>query len=215
MLKHLLLTPILAALGAATLAAQTAQPNVSTIPVSAARSQPAPTIVQQVRVAPGQLGGRILDGRTRRPVAGHKFQVLDANGKTFGELTSTVEGTYTTPTLTKGNYTLQVREDLQLHLSVTDDATINTLDIVVPQGPAKKPNVQDPSKVPAAPGGAAPRMTLPPPAPAPIVPGLGVAAWAVIAGGTAAAAVAAPVIANNIQKTNERGVSPNGQGPNR
>lgn len=208
-MKHLLLTSLLATLGAAAVDAQTAQPNVSTIPAPAIRSQPAPTIVQQVRVAPGQLGGRILDAKTRLPVAGHKFQVLDANGKAFGELTSGVDGGYSTPALSKGNYTLQVRENLKLHLTVTDDASINTLDIVMPQSPAAKANPQDPSKVPAAPGGAAPK-TVPTPAPAPIVPGIGFAGWALIAGG-AATAVAAPVIANS-GSDNENPVSPSGLG---
>lgn len=207
-MKHLLLTSLLATLGAAAVVAQNAPSNISTIPAPAVRSQPAPTIVQQVRVAPGQLGGRILDGKTRTPVAGHKFQVLDANGKAFGELTSGADGGYTTPALSKGNYTLQVRDNLKLHLTVTDDATINTLDIVMPQGPATKPNAQDPSKIPAAPGGAAPKTL--PPTPAPIVPGIGFAGWALIAGG-AATAVAAPVIANS-GSDNENPVSPSGLG---
>lgn len=190
-MKHLLITSSLTVLCAVTAAAQS---NVAAAPASVSKAQPTPTpsIVQQVRVAPGQLGGHILNSTTRRPIAGHAFQLLDSNGTKVTDLTTSVEGTYTTPALQKGNYTLLVREDLKLHLAVDDTATISNLDIVVPQGPAKRPTLQDPSRVPPAPGGAAP--VLPPPAPI-VAPGFSIGTWALAAGG--AAAVAVPVVANS------------------
>ncbi len=190
-MKHLIITASLTALCAVTAAAQS---NVAAAPASVSKTAPTPTpsIVQQVRVAPGQLGGHILNNTTRRPVAGHAFQLLDANGTKVTDLTTSFEGTYTTPALQKGNYTLLVRDDLKLHLAVDETATISNLDIVMPQGPAKKPTPQNPSQLPAAPGGAAP--VLPPPAPI-VAPGIGLGTWAVAAGG--AAAIAVPVVANS------------------
>lgn len=203
-MKHTLLSSLFLALGPAV-----AQGNVSPVPASATKGQPTTAIVQQVRVAPGQLGGHVLDGTTRQPVANHVIQLLDSSGTKLNELTTTANGTYTTPALQKGNYTLLVREDLKLHLSVAEDAKITNLDIVVPQGPAKK-LPQDPKNLPAAPGGAAP--VLPPPAPI-AAPGLGLGGWALAAGG--AAAVAVPVVANNSGGGGESNVSASGLGVRR
>lgn len=157
---------------------------------NAKRPQPAAAIVQSVSVAPGALRGHILASGTKRPVAEHAFTLLDNAGKKVGELKSAADGTYTTPELKPGAYSLIVRNDLRLDLTVANDAKVTNLDIVLPQGPGR--SVQDPSKLPAAPGGAAPGAL-----PAPLgAPGLGVGTWAVIGGG-AVAAVAVPVVASN------------------
>ncbi len=162
---------------------------------NAKRPQPAAAIVQSVSVAPGALRGHILASGTKRPVAEHSFTLLDNAGKQVGELKSAADGTYTTPELKPGAYSLIVRDDLRLDLTVANDAKVTNLDIVLPQGPTRA--VQDPSKVPAAPGGAAPGGAAPGALPAPLgAPGLGVGTWAVIGGG-AAAAVAVPVVASN------------------
>ncbi|MBM4062372.1 MAG: carboxypeptidase regulatory-like domain-containing protein [Planctomycetes bacterium] len=201
LLKHTILTSLLIALGCATGIAQTN-------PANAAQSQPATAIVQQVRIAPGNLSGRVLDGATRRPMAGHELTLLDASGAKVGNLTTSAEGNYSTPALKKGHYALQVRKDLTLRLAVDENATIRTLDIVVPQGPVagKQPSPQDPANVPAAPGGAGAKV--PPPAPV-AAPGLGLGTWALIAaGGTA---VAAPIVASGSGGSSERPVSPAGE----
>jgi hypothetical protein len=180
--------------------------DASIAPASATKTPPA-VIVQQVRVAPGALCGRIVDSGTRRPIPAHAFALLDNTGEKIGDVTTTAEGTYTTPVLANGNYTLLVRNDLKLHLIVDANAKISNLDIVLPQGPKKLP--QNPANLPAAPGGAA---ALPAPLGA---PGLGAGAWAVVAGGAAAAAVAVPVVANNSGSDSENQVSASGLGVRR
>lgn len=221
-MKHLLHTSLFVVLSAATAVAQSSiSANIAAAPASVSKTAPAattgttattatPTIVQQVRVAPGHLGGHILNGITRRAVPGHAFELLDSNGAKAGSITTATDGTYTTPALKTGKYTLLVREDLRLNLAVDETATITSLDIVLPQGPAKKPMLQDPSRIPAAPGGAAP--VLPPPAPL-AAPGLGIGSWALAAGG--AAAVAVPVVANNSGGDSETSVSTSGLGVRR
>jgi hypothetical protein len=174
------------------------------------------TIVQTVRIAPVALTGRLLDGATRRAVAGHPLSLLDAEGKLVAELTSNGDGNYTLPVLAAGNYVLSVQEDLQLQLAVDANAKIAQLDIVVPQGQGQpRPRVQDPKQTPPAPGGAAPKPKgKPAPKPLPS-PGLGVGTWALIGGG--AAVVAAPVIANAADSGGggESPVSPSGLGVRR
>ncbi len=156
---------------------------------SVARTKPVAAIVQTVAIAPGALRGHVLANGTKKPVAEHAMTILDNTGKTVGTVKSAADGSYTTPELKAGAYSLIVRDDLRLDLTVAKDATVKSLDIVLPQGPAGR--AQNPGQVPAAPGGAATAL------PAPVAtPGLGLGTWAVIGGG-AAAAVAVPVVASN------------------
>lgn len=195
-----------------------------------------PAFVQEIRVAPGTLSGRILGSVSRQPVAAHEVQVLDASGKRIGSFTTDASGVYETPVLQRGSYTLQVEDRLTLQLAVAEDGKIENLDIVLPQDPKKPlrpirpqpPNAQgpvtpqNPATIPAAPGGAAPVAGAGTAAPvagattaaaSPTV-GLGVGTWALIGGG-AAAAVAVPVIASNSGGSSENPVSVSGLGVRR
>lgn len=162
------------------------------------------TKVRGVEVRTGVLRGRVVKAGARQPVKGASIKVCDKTGKQVCELTTAADGTYTTPALANGEYTLQLPDSVTMNIVVTEKATISYLDILVPQGP--KTGVQDPSKVPAAPGGAAPVAGA-----APITPGLGVGTWAVIAGG-GAAAVAIPVAASGGSSGGENQVSASGLG---
>jgi len=202
---HVLTVSFLAVLGATTLVAQN---DIAAAPASIAKNTPPANqaqIVQQVRVATGQLNGKLLDNASRQPVANNTFQLLDNTGKKVADIVTSADGTYTTPALQKGSYTLALNENLKLHLAVDESATVNQLDIVVPKsaagvgqnpspGSGKPPALpQNPNALPAAPGGAA---SLPPPAGAAgpgMGGGLGAGSWALISAG--AATVAVPVIA--------------------
>ena len=171
----------------------------------------APKLTSEVRVAPGVLQGTLLSAKDRQPIGAHSMTLVDASGKAE-TITATKDGVYQTRKLAPGSYSLQVRSDLQLDLVVADGATTRQLDILVPQqSPAKQnpqqPQVsprptrlvpQDPSKVPAAPGGAAPVTQLP-------AAGLSTGTWALIGAG-ATAAVAVPVVA--AQRNSSTPVSP-------
>jgi hypothetical protein len=200
---HVLTASFLAVLSATTLVAQN---DIAAAPASIAKNAPPANqaqIVQQVRVATGQLNGKLLDNASRQPVANNTFQLLDNTGKKVADIVTSADGTYTTPALQKGTYTLALNENLKLHLAVDETATVNQLDIVVPEsaagigqnpGPSKPPALpQNPNALPAAPGGAA---SLPPPAAgagAGMGGGLGAGSWALITAG--AATVAVPVVA--------------------
>lgn len=200
---HVLTVSFLAVLSATTLVAQN---DIAAAPASITKNTPPANqaqIVQQVRVATGQLNGKLLDNASRQPVANNTFQLLDNTGKKVADIVTSADGTYTTPALQKGSYTLALNENLKLHLAVDETATVNQLDIVVPEsaavveqnpGASKPPALpQNPNALPAAPGGAA---SLPPPAAAAgagMGGGLGAGSWALITAG--AATVAVPVIA--------------------
>ena len=160
---------------------------------------PRPAVVQTVHVAVGALRGTVLDAATRRPLAGQALRLVDGKGAELAQLTSGADGAYTMPALPCGQYVLQIGQELRMQLAVENDAKVQRLDIVLPQGPAKPqgPKVvpQDPKTVPAAPGGAAPMSTTMASLPAPIAPGIGVGTWAIAAGG--AALVATPIVASN------------------
>lgn len=172
-----------------------AQSEAKALPASLAKTTvPAITVADTVAVAPGVLAGRVVLAGSRRPVADHQLHLLDAKGRKVEDLVTTKEGAYATSALVPGDYRLQLREDLVLSLRVEPTATLNQLELVLPQGPTRPQGPTDPSKVPPAPGGAAPLANLPPLQPV-VTPGLSGLTWAVIAGG-AATAVAVPVAAN-------------------
>jgi hypothetical protein len=161
---------------------------------------PRPAVVQTVHVAVGALRGTVLDAATRRPLAGQALRLVDGKGAELAQLTSGADGAYTMPALPCGQYVLQIGQELRMRLAVENDAKVQQLDIVLPQGPAKpqgpkKVVPQDPKTVPAAPGGAAPMSTTLASLPAPITPGIGIGTWAIAAGG--AALVATPIVASS------------------
>jgi hypothetical protein len=186
------------------LAAQT-----KTEPVANSQGPAAPQLSTEVRVGPGVLQGQILTATERKPVAEHSMTLMDASGKPLETVVTGADGVYHTRTLEPGAYSLMVRNDLQLDLVVAKDAATRQLDILMPQQPQSPPKTQisprpqrlvpqDPAKIPAAPGGAAPVTQVP-------LAGLGTGTWALIGAG-AAVAVAVPVIAT--QRGSSNAVSP-------
>lgn len=191
-----------------------AQSPATALPASITKTAvPVLRIAESVAVAPGILAGRVVHAGSRRPVADHPLQLLDGNGRKIADVVTSKDGAYATSALVPGSYRLQLREDLVLALDVVPTATLHELELVLPQGPTRPQGPQDPSKVPAAPGGAAPLANLPPLQPV-VTPGLSGLTWAVIAGG-AATAVAVPVAANQGGGGGENQVSASGLGVRR
>jgi hypothetical protein len=124
-----------------------------------AEAPAAPQLATEVRVAPGALQGKILTAGQQQPIAAHSM-ILVAGGKPLQTVVTAADGTWHTAALLPGAYSLMVRDDLQLDLVVADGAQTKELEILVPQVAQKTPQrlvPQDPKRVPAAPGGAAPR----------------------------------------------------------
>jgi hypothetical protein len=212
---HVLTASFLAVLSATTLVAQN---NLAPAPAPIAKNATSPNqaqIVRQMRVATGQLNGRLLSNVSRQPVANSTFQLLDNTGKKVADIVTSAEGTYITPTLQKGSYTLALNENLKLHLAVDETAMVTQLDIVVPEptvgnwqnpGDLKQPALpQNPNALPPAPGGSAPLSS----APAAMGGGLGAGSWALITAG--AATVAVPVVAAR-RSGKEKPISSSGLG---
>lgn len=180
---------------------------------------PQAVVAQKIQVAPGQLTGKALTTGARQPIGFHSMQLLDEAGKPIAKVVTDTNGIYRTPNLDPGRYMLQVRPNLVMELQATPGAQLTNLDILVPPpsaAPVKEgPQAQNPTQVPAAPGGAAPAAApagaAAAAAPAPVAAGLGVGGWALIGAG-AAGAVALPVAALN--RRNEKAASPVGQPQN-
>ncbi|GAB4143777.1 MAG: hypothetical protein Fur0037_11510 [Planctomycetota bacterium] len=187
-------------------------PKAPPASAQAPSAQPAPAhamkFAAEVQVAPGPLTGRVLSAADRIPVGSHTMKLESADSSTKETLVTQADGTYRTPALEAGSYSLRVRSDLLLNLVVTAGSRTRSLDILLPAAPEKaaapaSPAPADPSKVPAAPGGAAPSSLLP--APEPAITGLGTGTWVLIGAG-AATAVAIPVVA--AQRRSSTPVSP-------
>jgi hypothetical protein len=174
---------------------------------------PAQELVRTVRVAPGSLTGKVLTSGTRVPVENQAITVRSAEGDEVASVLTKADGTYEIPPLSEGDYVLNVGDNVRVDLSVAQDATINSLDIVMPPGAALPPAppvggagpVPAPEPVPVA--DAKPEVA--PAAPVPAAGGLGVVGWGLIAVG-AGAAVAIPVVLASGGSKDETQVSPAG-----
>jgi hypothetical protein len=174
-------------------------------------AQPTQELVRTVRIATGSLRGKILTPGTREPAAGQKVVVRDGEGKEIANLTTKADGTYETPPLNKGNYSVQIGDGARVDLMVTPEATISNLDIVMPQTAAPAPGGAEgtaprtagatptpttPTGANAAPttgtGAGAGTRTAAGGAGAAATGGLGLVGWGLIGAG-AAAAVAVPI----------------------
>jgi hypothetical protein len=174
---------------------------------------PAQELVRSVRVSPGSLKGRVLGSGTRTPVENQTITVRSAEGGEVSKVVTKADGTYEIPSLAEGDYVVSVGDNVRVDLSVAPDATINTLDIVMPPGTVVPP-ATPPGGSTLAPASPARSPAPVPAAPAPLLGapvaggGLGVVGWGLIAVG-ATAAVAIPVVIAG-QDDEERTVSPAG-----
>ena len=96
-------------------------------------------VVRSVRVAPGQLRGKLLQSGTRAPAEGKQVVIRTPDGKEVGRAVTGPDGSYETPALQKGTYNVTIGDGLRLDLNVTPDATISNLDIVMPPSVAAAP----------------------------------------------------------------------------
>ena len=103
-------------------------PNLAaTSSATAAPASGAPGIFAKT----GELGGTVLNN-SLDPVPGTSVKVLDAEGNVIAETVSDASGKFSLPQVQAGQYQLQIGEDVQLSLNVSDLGTTTSVRIVLP-----------------------------------------------------------------------------------
>ena len=88
---------------------------------------------QSVFTKSGDLQGTLLNSNLE-PTAGAEVNVVDANGKVVASAVTDKDGKFTLPDLEPGQYRLQIGEDVDLNLVVSDTSKVTNLRVVLPDG---------------------------------------------------------------------------------
>ena len=102
-------------------------PNLAATRVAAAEAAGTPGVFAKV----GELQGTVLDSNLN-PVSGTSMKVLDAEGNVVASAVTDETGAFSLPELEPGQYQLQIGEDVQLALNVSDLGTTSQLRVVLP-----------------------------------------------------------------------------------
>jgi len=69
-----------------------------------------------------------------KPAAKVKIKVVNADGKVVASAVTDEKGAFSLPDLKAGKYQLQIGEDIELQLTVSQTSTVTNLRMVLPQG---------------------------------------------------------------------------------